>query len=186
MNTTVLIIIGVIVLLVLWFIAVANKLAKKKLTVENAFADIDVFLTKRFDLIPNLVNTVKGYAKHEKDTLEQVISARNKGLSANTINDKIDADNELTSVVSRLIAISENYPELKADQSFIKLQGTLEEIESELVGARRYFNAAVKAYNILIHTIPSNIVAGILGYKDIKMYEASEEQRKNVTVDFSE
>ena len=184
MNTTVLIIIGVIVLLVLWFIAVANKLAKKKLTVENAFADIDVFLTKRFDLIPNLVNTVKGYAKHEKDTLEQVISARNKGLSANTINDKIDADNELTSVVSRLIAISESYPELKADQSFIKLQETLETIENDLVGARRYYNAVVKAYNTVIVVIPDFIVAKILGYKAMKMYEAREEQRENVKVDF--
>lgn len=178
--------IALVVLLVLWFIGVANKLVRKKADVDNAFADIDVYLTKRFDLIPNLVNTVKGYTKHEKDTFEAVVEARNKGLSAQTINEKVEADEQMTSALGRLLAISESYPELKADQSFIKLQESLEEIETELVGARRYFNAAVKAYNILIHTIPSNIVASILGYKDIKMYEASEEQRKNVTVDFSE
>lgn len=178
--------IAVVVLLVLWFIGVANKLVRKKADVDNAFADIDVYLTKRFDLIPNLVNTVKGYTKHEKETFEAVVEARNKGLSAQTINEKVEADEQMTSALGRLLAISESYPELKADQSFIKLQESLEEIETELVGARRYFNAAVKAYNILIHTIPSNIVASILGYKDIKMYEASEEQRKNVTVDFSE
>jgi LemA protein len=178
--------VAVLVLLILWFIGVANKLVRKKADVDNAFADIDVYLTKRYDLIPNLVNTIKGYTKHEKETFEAVVEARNKGLSAQSINEKVEADEQMTSALGRLLAISEAYPELKADQSFIKLQGTLEEIESELVGARRYFNAAVKAYNILIHTIPSNIVAGILGYKDIKMYEASEEQRKNVTVDFSE
>lgn len=178
--------IAVVVLLVLWFIGVANKLVRKKADVSNAFADIDVYLTKRFDLIPNLVNTVKGYTKHEKETFEAVVEARNKGLSAQSINEKVEADEQMTSALGRLLAISESYPELKADQSFIKLQESLEEIETELVGARRYFNAAVKAYNILIHTIPSNIVASILGYKDIKMYEASEEQRKNVTVDFSE
>ncbi len=178
--------IALVVLLVLWFIGVANKLVRKKAEVDNAFADIDVYLTKRFDLIPNLVNTVKGYTKHEKDTFEAVVEARTKGLGAQTINEKVEADEQMTSALGRLLAIAESYPELKADSSFIKLQESLNEIETELVGARRYFNAAVKAYNILIHTIPSNIVASILGYKDIKMYEASEEQRKNVKVDFSE
>ncbi|MBR4830284.1 MAG: LemA family protein [Bacilli bacterium] len=179
-------IVAVVVLLVLWFIGVANKLVRKKAEVDNAFADIDVYLTKRFDLIPNLVNTIKGYTKHEKETFEAVVEARNKGLGAQTINEKVEADEQMSSALGRLLAISESYPELKADTSFIKLQESLNEIETELVGARRYFNATVKAYNILIHTIPSNIVAGILGYKDIKLYEASEEQRKNVTVDFSE
>ena len=178
--------VAVLVLLILWFIGVANKLVRKKAEVDNAFADIDVYLTKRFDLIPNLVNTVKGYTKHEKDTFEAVVEARTKGLGAQTINEKVEADEQMTSALGRLLAIAESYPELKADSSFIKLQESLNEIETELVGARRYFNAAVKAYNILIHTIPSNIVASILGYRDLKMYEASEEQRKNVKVDFSE
>lgn len=186
MKWWIILIIAVVVLLILWFIAVANKLVRKKAEVDNAFADIDVYLTKRFDLIPNLVNTVKGYTKHEKETFEAVVAARSLGMGAKSINEKVEADEQLTSALGRLIAVAEAYPELKADSSFIELQGALKEIETDLVGARRYYNAAVKAYNILIHTIPSNIVAGILGYKDLKMYEATEEQRKNVKVDFSE
>ena len=137
-------------------------------------------------MIPNLGETVKGYAKHEEGTFTAVIEARNKAVNAGSVNEKIEANNELTGALNKLFALAEAYPELKADTSFIKLQESLNEIETELVGARRYFNAAVKAYNILIHTIPSNIVASILGYRDLKMYEATEKQRKNVKVDFSE
>ena len=178
------IILIVLVLLVLWFISTANTLAKKKLATENAFADLDTYLTKRFDLVPNLVNTVKGYAKHEKDTLEGVISARNKGLSAESIDDKIAADNELTKAVSKLIALSEAYPDLKANTSFLELQDTLKKIEDELVGARRYYNAVVNKYNIVVRVIPSCIVAKILHYEKMQMYTATEEQRQNVKVEF--
>ena len=134
----------------------------------------------------NFFETSAKINKGIREGFEDVVNARSKGLSAQTINEKVEADEQLTSALGRLIAVAEAYPELKADTSFIKLQESLNEIETELVGARRYYNAAVKAYNILIHTIPSNIVASILGYRDLKMYEASEEQRKNVKVDFSE
>ena len=126
-------IVAVVVLLVLWIIGVANKLVRKKAEVDNAFSDIDVYLTKRFDLIPNLVNTVKGYTKHEKETFEAVVEARSLGLGAKSINEKVEADEQLTSALGRLIAVAEAYPELKADSSFIELQGSLKEIETELV-----------------------------------------------------
>lgn len=174
----------IVVILVLWFIGVANKLAKRKMKAENAFSDIDVFLTKRYDLIPNIVSTVKGYAKHEKDTLEAVINARNSAVSAGNIDDKIDADNKLTETIGRLFALTESYPDLKANENFIKLQDELSSIEKEISGARQYFNACVRNYNTLIITIPSNIVAKIMGYKSMKMFEASAEERKNVKVDF--
>ena len=178
------IIIVIVVLLILWFISTANKLAKKKLATENAFADLDTYLTKRYDLIPNLVSTIKGYAKHEKETFEGVVNARNKGLNAGTIDEKIDADNEVTQAISKLIALTESYPELKANTNFLDLQETLKKIEDELVGARRYYNAVVNKYNILVSVIPGNIVAKILGDGNLKMYSASEEQRQNVKVEF--
>ena len=177
-------IILVIVLLVLWIIATANKLTRKKMKAEQAFADVDVFLTQRYDLIPNLVSTVKGYSKHEKETFEAVVNARNAAVNAGSMNDKIDADNNVTEAIGKLFALAESYPELKANENFIKLQDSLESVEKDLVGARRYFNAAAQDYNTAIRVIPSNIVAKIFGYTAISMFTASEEQRQNVKVDF--
>jgi LemA protein len=182
--TIILIIVGIVVLLVLWFIAVANKLAKKKMKAEQAFADVDVYLTQRYDLIPNLVSTVKGYSKHEKETFEAVVKARNAAVNAGNMNEKIDADNVVTEAIGKLFALAEAYPELKANENFVKLQDSLESVEKDLVGARRYFNAAAQEYNFATKVIPDTIVAGILGYKPISMFTASEEQRKNVKVDF--
>lgn len=182
--TIILIIVGVVVLLVLWFIAVANKLAKKKMKAEQAFADVDVYLTQRYDLIPNLVSTVKGYSKHEKETFESVVKARNAAVNAGNMNEKIEADNNVTEAIGKLFALAESYPELKANENFIKLQDSLESVEKDLVGARRYFNAAAQEYNFATKVIPDTIVAGILGYKPMSMFTATEEQRKNVKVDF--
>ena len=182
--TIILIIVGIVVLLVLWFIAIANKLAKKKMKAEQAFADVDVYLTQRYDLIPNLVSTVKGYSKHEKETFEAVVKARNAAVNAGNMNEKIDADNVVTEAIGKLFALAEAYPELKANENFVKLQDSLESVEKDLVGARRYFNAAAQEYNFATKVIPDTIVAGILGYKPISMFTASEEQRKNVKVDF--
>ncbi|MBO5530383.1 MAG: LemA family protein [Bacilli bacterium] len=182
--TIILIIVGIVVLLVLWFIAVANKLAKKKMKAEQAFADVDVYLTQRYDLIPNLVSTVKGYSKHEKETFEAVVKARNAAVNAGNMNEKIDADNVVTEAIGKLFALAEAYPELKANENFVKLQDSLESVEKDLVGARRYFNAAAQEYNFATKVIPDTIVAGILGYKPISMFTASEEQRQNVKVDF--
>lgn len=180
------IILAVVVLLVLWFIGVANKLAKKKMKAENAFADVDVYLKKRYDLIPNTVNTVKGYAKHEKETLEAVISARNKAVSAGTVEEKIDADNEVTQAISRLFALTESYPELKANENFMDLQNKLSKQEEEIANARQYYNATVRDYNYATKVIPDTIVAKILGYKTMNMFVAAEAERENVEVKFDE
>ena len=178
------IVIGIVVIIILWFIATANGLAKKKMSAEAAFADVDVYLTQRFDAINSMVGTIKGHVGAENDILENVINARAKGLGAQTIDEKIDADNQLTGALSKLFALSESYPDLKVDQSFTKLEDQIAKLNQELVGARRYYNAAVKIYNTAIVVIPSNIVANLMGYKPMKMYEANEEQRQNVVPDF--
>ena len=177
-------IILVVVLIVLWIIGVANKLAKKRMKAEQAFADVDVYLTQRYDLIPNLVSTVKGYSKHEKETFEAVVKARNTAVSATSMNDKIEADNNVTEAIGKLFALAEAYPELKANTNFVKLQDSLESVEKDLVGARRYFNAAAQEYNYATKVIPDSIVARIFGYQPMSMFTATEEQRKNVKVDF--
>ena len=184
MSKTMIIIIVIIVLLVLWVISCLNSFARKKMKVDNAFADMDVHLVKRYDLIPNVVNTVKGYAKHEKQTLEDVISARNKAVSATNVDEKVNADNEVTQAISRLFALTESYPDLKANTNFLDLQKQLTSIENEIAGARKYYNAAVKKYNYAIAVIPRNIVAKIFGYKPIAMFAATGEQRNNVEVNF--
>ncbi len=182
--TGLIILIVVLVLLVIWFITVANKLAQAKMKAKTAFADMDVFLTKRYDLIPNVVSTVKGYAKHEKDTFEAVINARNSALNATDPNAKVEADNQLTQAMGKLFALAESYPELKANDNFKDLQKQLSDMEKEIAGSRQYYNATVKNYNYILVAIPDCIVAKILGYKEMKMFEANEEQRKNVKVEF--
>ncbi len=178
------IILVVVVLLVLWVIGVQNRLTNKRMKAENAFADIDVHLVKRYDLIPNIVNTVKGYAKHEKSTLEDVIKARNAAVSATGTDAKIDADNEVTQAISRLFALTESYPELKANENFLSLQTDLRNIETELAGARKYYNAAATKYNYAIRVIPDVLVAKLFKHTAMKLFTASEEERKNVKVDF--
>ena len=178
------IVIAVIALLVLWFIGVANKLTKLRMKAENAFADIDVYLKKRYDLIPNIVSTVKGYAKHEKDTLEGVINARNKAVSAEGVDAKIDADNQVTQAISKLFALTESYPELKANENFMDLQKQLQKIEDDISGARQYFNATVRKYNYAVKVIPDCIVASILHCEVMSMFKATDEERENVKVDF--
>ena len=179
-----LIVLVVIILIVLWAVGVQNSLVKKRMRAENAFADIDVQLVKRYDLIPNIVNTVKGYAKHEKETLESVINARNKAVSADGVNAKIDADNEVTQAISKLFALTESYPELKANTNFLSLQEDLKSVETELAGARKYYNAAARDYNYATSVIPNCIVAKMFGHKAMEMFKANEEQRQNVKVEF--
>ena len=178
------IVIAIVVLIVLWIFATQNKLVRKRMKAENAFADIDVHLVKRYDLIPNIVNTVKGYAKHEKETLEGVINARNKAVSAGSVDDKINADKEVTEAISRLFALTESYPELKANTNFLSLQEDLKSVENELAGARKYYNAAARDYNYAIAVIPDCIVAKLFHHNKMNMFSASEEQRQNVKVEF--
>ena len=178
------IVIAIVVLIVLWIFATQNKLVRKRMKAENAFFFFFVHLVKRYDLIPNIVNTVKGYAKHEKETLEGVINARNKAVSAGSVDDKINADNEVTEAISRLFALTESYPELKANTNFLSLQEDLKNVENELAGARKYYNAAARDYNYAIAAIPDCIVAKLFKHRAMNMFSATEEQRKNVKVEF--
>ena len=178
------IVIGIVILLILYILITYNSLVKSRNYVREAFSTMDVYLKKRWDLIPNLVEVVKAYAKHEQETLEGVISARNKAVSAENLNDKISADNEVTEAISKLFALTESYPDLKANTNFLNLQDELSKIETELAGARKYYNAAARNYNYATKVIPNCIVAKIFGHKDIKMFSADEEQKKNVKVEF--
>lgn len=181
--------VGAAVLLIVIFIAVwislRNKLFRLKNQVEEAWSTIDVQLKKRYDLIPNLVETVKGYAKHESGTLEAVIKARNIAISAKTTDEKINAENALSGTLKSLFKLKEAYPELKANQNFIDLQNQLRNIEDEIASARRYYNAVVREFNTRLEIFPSNIVARRIRLEKQKYFELdSEEERKNVKVQF--
>jgi LemA protein len=176
-----LIFIGVIVILVFICIGSYNSLVQLRNNRENAFADIDVQLTQRHDLIPQLVSTVKGYASHEKETLDRVISARNTAIQAKTIDDKIVAENALTSALSGMRITLEAYPDLKANQNFLQLQEEISDIENKLSSVRRYFNSATKELNNKIEVFPSNIVASLFSFKKEIMFDLGDKRK-----DFSE
>lgn len=178
------VIIAVIAILVIWVVATYNSLIKQRNDCEESFSTMDVFLKKRFDLIPNLVETVKGYAKHESTTFENVVKARNMAMSASTADAKISADNALTGTLKSLFALAESYPDLKANQNFIDLQNQLKRIEDEIANSRRYYNAVVKSFNVLTESFPSGIIAGIFNFSKKPLYIINEEQRENVHVQF--
>ena len=178
------IIIGILVVLLLWFVSTYNSLVKLRNRVKDQWAQIDVQLKRRFDLIPNLVETVKGYAKHESETLENVIKARNTYLSAETPEGQIKADGELTQAISKLFALTESYPDLKANANFIDLQNELSETEDKIASARQFYNDTVLKYNNKVQMVPSNIVAGICGFKQEAFFEANEQEKQNVSVKF--
>ena len=169
-----LIVIAVVVVLVLCFISMYNGLVKLRNNRENAFANIDVQLKQRYDLVPQLVSTVKGYASHEKDVLEKVTAARAAAMSATTIDEKVAADKAMSSALSGLKVSLEAYPELKANQNFLQLQTELADIENKLAAARRFFNSATREFNNACEVFPSNIIAGVFNFKRAAMYEATE------------
>ena len=173
------IILIVVVLLALWAISIYNNLVKLRNNRENAFANIDVQLKQRYDLVPQLVATVKGYAEHEKEVFQRVTEARSAAMSATTINDKMAADNALTSALAGLKVSLEAYPELKANQNFLQLQGEISDIENKLAAVRRYFNSATRELNNAVQTFPSNLFANMFGFKKEPMYEVPQEQRDN-------
>lgn len=175
-NMTALIIIVVVALLGLWVAAIYNRLVKLRNNRENAFADIDVQLKQRHDLIPQLVSTVKGYAAHEKETLDRVIAARNGAVNASGIDDKIAAENALTSALAGLRVTLEAYPELKANQNFLQLQEEISDVENKLSAVRRYFNSATKELNNAVETFPSNIFAGMFGFRKEIMFDLGEQR----------
>ncbi len=179
------IILIIIVVLILIYLGLTyNSFVVLRNRVKDQWAQIDVQLKRRFDLIPNLVETVKGYASHEKDTLEAVVKARNEYLSSDTPEGKIAANNDLNKVVTKLFALAESYPELKADTSFRELQTTLTETEDKISYARQFYNDVVMKYNNKVEVFPSNIVAGLFGFKTSAYFNATEEERENVKVKF--
>lgn len=166
------IVLGVVLfLLVILVITKYNSLVKLKNNRENAFADIDVQLKQRHDLIPQLVSTVKGYASHEKETLDRVVAARSGAMNARTIDEKIAAENTLTSALSGLKVTLEAYPDLKANTNFLQLQEEISDVENKLASVRRYFNSATKEYNVAVETFPSNIIAGMFGFRREVMFD---------------
>lgn len=177
---TLTIIIVVVVLLALWLISVYNNLVSLRNNRENAFANIDVQLKQRYDLIPNLVNTVKGYATHEKEVLEKITMARSAAMNATNINDKIAAENQLSSALAGLKVSVEAYPELKANQNFLQLQTELADIENKIAAVRRSFNSATKEYNTATQSFPANLIANTFGFHKEPMFEIPEEDRKTV------
>lgn len=166
---------GIIVLaLVIWIVSMYNGLVKLRNNRENAFANIDVQLKLRFDLVPQIVAAVKGYATHEKETLDKVTAARSAAMNANSVDEKIAADKALTGALSGLKISLEAYPELKANQNFLQLQNELSDIENKLSAARRFFNSSTKELNNACEVFPSNIIAGMFGFRRAPMYEATE------------
>ncbi len=177
---TLIIVIVVLVVLVLWLIGMYNRLVSLRNNRENAFANIDVQLKQRYDLVPQLVETVKGYAKHERELLEKVTMARSAAMNATTINDKINAENQLSGALAGLRVSLEAYPDLKANQNFLQLQTELSDIENKLAAVRRFFNSTTKELNTAVQSFPANLIAGMFGFKKEPMFEIAPEERAMV------
>lgn len=176
----------IIVLIILWIISAYNGLVKKKMKVQNSWGQIDVQLQRRFDLIPNLVNCVKGYMEHEKETLTKVTELRTAWANAGTIGEKVELDNQLSGALKTIMAVSENYPELKANQNFSELQEELRNTENKISYSRQFYNDTVTIYNTSLMVFPSSIIANMFGFTPEKLFAVdSEEARKNVKVDFN-
>lgn len=173
-----------LILIVLWAVVAYNGLISLRARVDNAWAQIDVQLKRRFDLIPNLVNTVKGYAQHERETLEKVTEARTKYMSAQTPDEKMEANNQLAGVLGRLFAVAESYPDLKANASFLDLQNQLKETEDKIGFSRQFYNDTAMKYNVDIARVPTSIIASIFGFKGRPYFEAEGESRERVEVKF--
>ena len=173
-------ILGLIVVLVVYLIMTYNGLVAMRQRVNQAFADIDVQLKQRHDLIPNLVETVKGYATHEKSTLDAVIAARNAAQGASSVHDKAAAEQQLSGAVGRLLALGEAYPDLKASANFQQLQTDLTDIEDKLAAARRFFNNGVAEYNAAIQHFPAVIFAGLMGFRQQVFFDVGEAQRQTL------
>ena len=183
---TTLIIIAILVIIAFAAVGIYNGLVKLRNTSEQAWSDVDVQLKRRYDLIPNLVETVKGYASHEKETFEKVVQARNQAMGASSPGEKAQAENFLQSTLKSLFALAEAYPELKANQNFLDLQDELSKIEEQIQLARRYYNAVVRDLNTKIESVPSNIVANMFHFEKREYFELdSEEQRETPKVDFN-
>jgi LemA protein len=178
--------IGVIAIgLIAWGIGLYNGLITLKNIVDEAWSGISVQLKRRYDLIPNLVETVKGYAKHEKGTLEKITELRSSAMQTTSIEEKGQIENQLTGALKSLFAVAESYPDLKANQNFLDLQKQLSEVEDNIQNARRYYNGTVRDFNTKIQVFPNSLIANFLNFKAREFFEATEEEQKNIKVDFS-
>ena len=175
---------GLVLVALTWGVALYNGLVSKRLLVDEAQSDVETFLKKRYDMIPNLVEIVKGYAKHEKETLENVVKLRNTAMSAGSFDERMKAETQLSGGIKSLFAIAENYPDLKANTNFLDLQQKLAETEENIQKSRRFYNGAVKEFNVKIAQFPANLVAGIFGFKAREFFEATEEEKQNVQIKF--
>ena len=184
MPVWLIVVIAIIVLLAFWFVGTYNSLISLRNKVKDQWAQIDVQLKRRFDLIPNLVETVKGYATHEKSTLEDVVKARNTFASATTPEEEMKASGELTKCLSKLMMLTEAYPELKSNENFMSLQNDLKESEDKISMMRQFYNDTVMNYNNKVETIPSNIIAGLCNFKTQAFFEVVEEERTAPKVSF--
>ena len=178
------IVLGVLVVLAFLLIGMYNGLVQLRVRTDNAWSDIDVQLKRRHDLIPNLVETVKGYAAHEKGTFENIAKFRTQAMQATTPADKAAAENQLTGALKTLFAVAEAYPELKASEEFTQLQGSLNQTEDTIQNARRYYNAVVRDLNTKIQSFPTNILAGMFGFQQRQFFETTEADREPVAVKF--
>ena len=171
-------------IILIYILFTFNKLIKMRNLVKEAFSTMDIYLKKRWDLIPNLVEIVKGYAKHEKETLEKVISARSIPYNSMSNNQKINNNEQVTKDIVRIFAISENYPELKANTHFIQLTNELSQIETDIANSRKYYNGTVRNYNNKVQMFPSNLVALIFRFRSETMFTIASEEKESVKVEF--
>jgi LemA protein len=178
--TTIWIIVAIIAILIIWIVAIYNGLVRLRQNRENAFADIDVQLKQRHDLVPQLIGAVKGYMEHERGTLEAVTNARQRAMGASNINDKISAEKELSHALSGLSIQVEAYPDLKANSNFMHLQTELADIENKLAAVRRFFNSATKELNISVQKFPNVLLAGVFGFKSEDMFDLGDVNRENM------
>jgi len=184
MGTPFIFIAIIIVGIILYVWTVYNGLATGKVRIKEAFSGIDVQLKRRIDLIPNLIETVKGYAKHEKNVFEEVTKARTSLMQAQSPKEKAQSDNVLTDALKNLFAVSENYPDLKASQNFLELQEELSDTENKIAYSRQFYNSLVRDYNTTLVTVPSNLIGTGFGFKEEEFFEVKEEERQPVKVSF--
>ena len=177
-------IIGIIVVIAIYLFTTYNGFVKTRNAVKEAFSTMDIYLKKRWDLVPNLVEVVKGYATHEKETFEKITSLRTQSYDSMSMDNKINANEQLSQGLSKIMAISENYPELKSNENFMQLNGELSKIEEDIANSRKYYNGTVVILNNKVEMFPSNIVAKLFGFKEEKLFEATEEEKNNVKVKF--
>jgi len=173
-----------LVLLVALLVGLYNRLARQRVVVDEASSDIETFLKQRYDMIPNLVEIVKGYATYEKETFREITEMRAKAMSASSLSEKMEIEADLTKALSKIMAVAENYPELKANTNFLELQNSLNELEDNIQKSRRFYNGAARDFNTTIAVFPNNLLAGVFGFTQVPFFQAGEEEKENVKIKF--